>query len=663
MDVLDKTFPFRFLPAADLAELRSRLIPFAAASGELLFAAGDAGDRSVYLLDDGEVEVVGDNGEVLTVIGAGHYFGERAALFDEPRRFAVRAVGPVRGSRLPGAVFLAALAGSPTLAHAFARILREKQGLFAAFDTFVAKLLSSVAAGSIDLDDLLPAYLALHPALHPRAAGPVIDTDALSYAVRRLPTNIATTLALFLTDDLPPIHRDPDATFRAVATGARPRSTYEMLPGKSMVLLRDGISDLIDLVSCLCVYAVEARKIRNRLEDPVTLLALSHGEVAPEALRFSADELAGLRAIWSDRLIEQLRDMVFHHEDFTIKIRKQLNNYNSRHSERWTAQVAVAAEALLGVEPGHLVEADTVHIVSSNTHSVANCLSPWLQEHTAEILAWAESRRHPVLAERWDHAADAVVALSRDWFTAHPDAARERAEADRACGLLSLNETVFTGIEVGLVDLGRLAGKQVDPGLPPVPESPGRELLVNIDFAFGQQAAEIIGGLITLFGHRIASINILGKAGAIVGKRGDILHPTAFVDQTQEVSETLHPQPVDLARLRARVPGREVHVGPLLTVPGTLLQNRQMLQFYRRLWGCVGLEMEGCYYWRRIDEAIRLGLLRPDVPTRFLYYVSDLPLDPASNLSGRLRPSEGIPPLYAVTREILAGVIESEYQT
>lgn len=35
--------------------------------------------------------------------------------------------------------------------------------------------------------------------------------------------------------------------------------------------------------------------------------------------------------------------------------------------------------------------------------------------------------------------------------------------------------------------------------------------------------------LILLFGTNIRSINVLGKAGAMVGKRGDILLPTHFI--------------------------------------------------------------------------------------------------------------------------------------
>ncbi len=112
-------------------------------------------------------------------------------------------------------------------------------------------------------------------------------------------------------------------------------------------------------------------------------------------------------------------------------------------------------------------------------------------------------------------------------------------------------------------------------------------------------------------------------------------------------------------RLAGLAPDRGIHVGNLLTVTGTLLQNRKMLHFNRHVWGCVGLEMEGAYYLRHVVESMNRGAVRDRVQLRFLYYVSDLPLRHDSNLPARLRATEGVPPLYAVTREILTGILES----
>jgi hypothetical protein len=58
-----------------------------------------------------------------------------------------------------------------------------------------------------------------------------------------------------------------------------------------------------------------------------------------------------------------------------------------------------------------------------------------------------------------------------------------------------------------------------------------RRLLVNIDYAFGKQAEDIIGALILIFGKNIRSVNVLGKAGAFQGKRGDLILATSLVSQ------------------------------------------------------------------------------------------------------------------------------------
>lgn len=53
-----------------------------------------------------------------------------------------------------------------------------------------------------------------------------------------------------------------------------------------------------------------------------------------------------------------------------------------------------------------------------------------------------------------------------------------------------------------------------------------------------------------------------------------------------------------------------------------------------------------------------LGLLQPWVYSRFLYYVSDLPLSVGTTLARKLSAWEGIPPLYAITRALVDKVLE-----
>ncbi len=674
--------PFTFLSDAERAELRADFVEMRFADRAVIFAQGDLDDR-VFLLIEGQVEQwvhFETHSKKIEVIEPGHHFGERAVLLgDRKRAFEARALGSVRCYALSGEAFLALLGRSPVFARAMGQILREKQNIFMAFDRFMAEVLHGVAQGRMDFSALVTRYRALQPALHPHVDDhATIDFDALAYAVRRLPAHVTRTLVWFLADELPLLYSTPQATFEAVGTPSRRRAIYEMMPGKSIVLLRDGISDLVDLLSCLCLMAVEARKIRKRIEDPAILSRLTAFLADPQAqegagqaeggrkpelsllksLPFNADEIEGLRRLWPGQVSARLRDMALHHEDFNIDVWKRIGRHNSSQADVWTTQIAEATEELIGHRPNALPKDRRVHIISSNTHSVTNCLSTWLVQQTEAIIAWGEKIDHPLLKGSWGVRQDLAVALSRDYRTSTPSEEARRAAIDEHEGVLELSQTAFTGIRVQLFDTTGLCLRPIDPALTPPPMQ-SRALLVNIDYAFGQQAEEIIANLIKLFGRNLDSVNVLGKAGGLTGRRGDILMPTAFVRQTDDRFQPLN-QAIDLDRLRALSHDRAIHQGPVLTVAGTLLQNRVMLNFYRHLWRCVGLEMEGSYYHRPLEEARELGFVRRDLLMRYLYYTSDLPLMADANLSGSMLAIEGIPPLYAVTREILNGIFDQE---
>jgi hypothetical protein len=662
---LSSIVPFRFLKAAQLASLVAGSAVRRYAAGEAIIRQGDAASDDVFVLLEGSAESLDENRSPpfrLNVVDSGSYFGERSCLFATPRLFSMLALEDSTCLAIPGPRFLRLLSESRPFAQAFGTKLREGLGLFEAFDRFNAELARSVALGHIEIRRLVELYKALSPALHPHVADEaVIDWGALAYATRRLPENVTRTFVFLLTDNLPTVYAKVELLFPFVPTEARHRFVYEMMGGNDIVLIRDGLSDLADFVTCLCAFAVEARKIRYRLNHPDLILELSRLEsgAAFERLPFTPEERSELCRLWPSGAEDRVRDIVFHRQAYSVDVRKQVNNYNGRLSELWAGEVGEAARRLVGASPSDLPDDVEVHIVSSNTHSVSNCLNPFFARRKDEILAWADERG--LREGDWECAFDEVYYLARPYLDAHPEAKRELAESEASCGVLRLPETVTTGIQVQLIDAAKVcksigAGAAADSGLS-FGRCAERSIIINIDYAFGEQAEEIMRSLLLLFGRNVRSINVLGKAGALAGSRGDLIVPTAFIEQSSDSFQPLPGEaPPALARLGAALPGRELLCGPLLTVGGTLLQNRAMLQFYRRIWGCVGLEMEGIWYLRSVLEAEELGVLRKGAKRRFFYYVSDLPLEASSNLSERLSPSEGIPPLYAITREVLGGI-------
>jgi CRP-like cAMP-binding protein len=660
--------PFRYLREFELRSLVADSELRSYAPGQVLIDQGDSSTDEVHVLISGSVESVDMTRTPpfrMNVVESGSFFGERACILDNPRTFRIQALESVSSIVIPGKRFLRLLAESRSFAQALGTKLREGYGLFEAFDRFNSEILQAVASGHIEVRKLAELYKQLQPALHPLASDESrIDWAALTYAVRRLPENVTRCFVFLLTDNLPTVYASPERLFPFVPTESRHRFVYEMMSGKDMVLVRDGLSDLVDFVTCLCVFAVEAKKIRYRLNHPDLILALEDAEGRHaaakegllERLPFDAEERAELRRLWPRDTGARVREIVFHRQAFSLDVRKQVNNYNGRLSELWASQVGAAAGALLGVRPSDFPEELEVHIVSSNTHSVSNCLNPFFALHADEILGWADGEG--LREGGWIEPFDEVYHLSRRWLDAFPKNKAELEETERSCRIVRLPETVTTGIQVQLIDAAAVCGKIADPALR-FGECRSPAIVVNIDYAFGEQAEEIMRTLLLLFGRNVRSINILGKAGALVGSRGDVILPTAFIEQSNDAFQPLPGEDLSaVSRLEAALAGRGVHTGPLLTVGGTLLQNRAMLQFYRRIWACVGLEMEGIWYLRAVFEAEQLGVLRPGARRRFLYYVSDLPLAAGQRLSERMSPVEGIPPLYAITREVLGGLFD-----
>ncbi len=684
--------PFRYLGAGELASLGADAELHSYAAKETLIVQGDEAGDEVFVLIAGSVESLDASRDPpfrMNVVEAGSYFGEQSCLIGAPRPFEVAALEPSQCLVVPGARFLRLLAESRSFAQAFGVKLREGLGIFDAFDRFTAEVLRGAALGHIEVRRLTELYKALAPALHPLAGDESrVDWGALSYAVRRLPENLTRSFVFLLTDNLPTVYASPALLFPFVATEARHRFVYEMMPGKDMVLIRNGMSDLMDFITCLCLFAVEAKKIRYRLNHPDYILALSRflttadwieepaelstplvggydegedDEGLLERLPFAPEEREELRRLWPRGAASRVREIVFHRQAYSVDVRKQVNNFNGRLSELWAGQVGEAAERLLGVRPADFPADFEVHLVSSNTHSVSNCLNPFFAAAKDEILGWAE--RQGLRNPGWVEPFDEVYHLSRPWFEAFPSRRAEFDEAERAAGIVRLPETVTTGIQVQLVDPASIRARPIDAGVAVGARGAAgpRSLLVNIDYAFGEQAEEIMRSLLLLFGRNVRTISVLGKAGALQGGRGDILLPSAFIEQANDAFQPLPDAAAGSGagrrgRLERALPGRAVHSGPLLTVGGTLLQNRAMLEFYRRIWGCVGLEMEGIWYLRAVLEAEELGVLRRGAERNFLYYVSDLPLAAGQRLSERLSPLEGVPPLYAITRELLSGI-------
>ena len=288
-EMLSHVVPFRFLSHVRRHELAKRAQEHHLRAGEVIMRQGDEDDKRLFFVERGSVEVWDEaRGRRLGDIDAGRYFGERASLFDSARAYTIRAASQeVRLRSVEAADFLGLIHEEAAFAHALGSVLRERQGLFRAFDAFLAELMHGVSHDVVHMRELVRRYRELEPAIHPLALeDEALDFDALRYAIKRVPEGIFSYYMIYLTDVIHDHLEAPTQQFRRVETSARRRVVYEMAPGKLMVILRDGVSDLVDFVTCLCAVSVEARKIRRRMQRPQAtaglVAALRHGALSEE---------------------------------------------------------------------------------------------------------------------------------------------------------------------------------------------------------------------------------------------------------------------------------------------------------------------------------------------------------------------------------------------
>ena len=226
-------------------------------------------------------------------------------------------------------------------------------------------------------------------------------------------------------------------------------------------------------------------------------------------------------------------------------------------------------------------------------------------------------------------------------------------------GLIEVPDVSGAKIDCQIIDTAGVGGLACHPaaGLETEKIRENPPVLLVIDYAFGTQAFEVMDELLDQLCTgtdsqplNIGSISIMGKAGILPGKKGDIILATAHV-----VEGTTDNYMVENDLRREDFGDEaEVYTGPMVTVLGTSLQNRDVLErFQATTWRAVGLEMEGGHYQRAVSAAMIRGHIPKDVKLRYAYYASDNPLVSGQTLASGGMGEEGIKPAYLITRVIL----------
>ncbi|WP_442787114.1 DUF6909 family protein [Flavobacterium suncheonense] len=513
-------------------------------------------------------------------------------------------------------------------------------------------------------ETLREALLSLRPEIYGSIAEEKVELNGLLYVIERLPVGIEECRYINLTSD----EGYSKSHFKPIVPPKRRRNCYRIDDEQMNVEITRGRSDIYDILTHLTFIFIESHKIKDRVlidEDgrltrdwekleqvvlqnkKLTLVdreqAISHvsnilGRTFAEVLEiydgFGTKEKPDrfLHVIyWLGKLaIEEVVDNNKRTITFSPILRERLGHHI--YGEIWANNIKEV------LEKNDLL-ARPIHIISANMHSVMNSI-------------FAE----PVLGSKYKGSDE--FQIFEDLSKSGNDVLRKKVE-DFALvhGMISLPDTSGTNIDVQIFDTAKIDLKKS--AFPKANLGKDKPVLIVMDYAFGEQAFETIDELLKPYKSgkgkiflNVESVSIMGKAGILEGGKGDIMIPNAHINEG-----TADNYPFDNELTKELFDGNDIPVfaGPMVTVLGTSLQNKDLLKFFHEsTWGAIGLEMEGAYYQKAIQSASKIRKsINPNVKVRYAYYASDNPLETGSTLASGGLGTTGVKPTYLITIKIL----------
>ncbi len=500
--------------------------------------------------------------------------------------------------------------------------------------------------------------------------GRIIELKGLEYVIDRMPKGIENCTRIILTaqEDF------QETSFAKIIPFKRRRVSYAVSEKEICFVITTGKSEIYDILTHITFLNIEAQKIyqqarkradtissewaelqrvvamdtapvNEELEQAIWNLSIILGRTYKET-RETYDYLEKNRLEWDSNnglfkivygigqrvmaeLLEEKNELTVY---FTPSLHEMIDN--QKYASLWAEKLK---EALCRLQ----MQYRPIHVISANMHSMRNLLfGP------------------KVLAEAGTAVPDDLYEMVRS--------VRDRGITNTAFtkntkngGFIYQQDISGSNIDVNIIDLAAIEEKHLHPALKInfhlVKET--QPILLVIDYAFGTQAFDVMDELLRPFRRNgeeaaldIKSISIMGKAGVLPGKKGDVMLATAHVIEGTGDNYIVD-NDLSVADFDKTV---HVYTGPMVTVLGTSLQNRDVLErFHSSSWGAVGLEMEGGHYQRAINGAIIQGFIPADMKTRYAYYASDNPMVSGQTLASGPMGDEGIVSTYMISKVIL----------
>lgn len=513
-------------------------------------------------------------------------------------------------------------------------------------------------------ETMIDAMRELEPEIYGNINDPEsVELEGLLYIFQRLPEGIESARFVHL------IGREgyENSDFEPIIPSKRRRNCYRIDANQMFIEMTRGRSDIYDILTHLTFMYIEAEKIRNNALDSKGRVnrswkmleeyihCMDSEECIPESVGYTYlstligrtyedTKAANQKFIVSDRVNSLFEiayylgklsmDEYLNKNDREISFSSALRQNLGHHiyGEQWANNIKKT------LKDNGLINKN-IHIISANMHSVLNSIYA--------------KKAIPSLPEELEDLAHHLMMNKKDMKKVKEYALKN--------GLIELHDVSGTNISIQIIDLSKVqiecVGQwKLDKKLKT------DDVIVVMDYAFGEQAYETMDELLKPYKNdetillNIQSINVMGKAGILIGGKGDIMIPNAHVF---EGSADNYPFTNSLKKEEFEGHGLLVNEGTMITVLGTSLQNKNILRYFlKSSWSAIGLEMEGAHYQKAIQSACEIRKsISQDVKLRYAYYASDNPLETGATLASGSLGSDGIKPTYLITREILKGIL------
>lgn len=517
-------------------------------------------------------------------------------------------------------------------------------------------------------ETLRESLLLLRPEIYGSISEEKAELEGLLYVIDRLPQGIEECTFINLTSD----EGYANSHFKPIIPPKRRRNCYRIDDEQMNIEITRGRSEIYDILTHLTFLFVESHKISNRVlidEQGTTTrdwIKLEKAVLKSSKLDQKEREIAVTHT--ANILGRTFNELMSIYDSFSIPTQPE----RFLHIVYWLGKLAieetvnnnkrtVTFSPVLRERLGHHIHGEIwadniknvlksnnlldreIHVISANMHSVMNSL------FMPQALKTFAAKKD---------IFDVYQALSQKENKALRNKVEKVALQN---GMIYIPDNSGANIDVQIFDTSKIdfSKLDIDVDKEKVSKTSKLPVIIVMDYAFGEQAYETMDELLkplkvgaTNTHLNVASISLMGKAGILEGKKGDIMIPSAHIF---EGTADNYPFKNELSKAELEGNDIDVYEGSMITVLGTSLQNKEILKFFfNSTWNVIGLEMEGAHYQKAIQAASKVrGNIGPDVKVRYAYYASDNPLETGSTLASGGLGTSGVKPTYLITRQII----------